>query len=76
MAELNWEGNTKEMYEALVKGTPLPFRKLTKKQLIQQLEERCAANDGKVTKDLIIESVKAITPKPFVGFALKSIKDM
>ena len=75
MAELNWEGNSKKMFEEMVEGAPKPFRAMTEKKLTACLESK-AGDDGDVTEDMLIECVKEITPKPFVAMALKKIEPL
>ncbi len=74
MADLTWEGKTKEMYDKLIANTPAPFRKMSEKNLTAAIEKN--AESGKVTQDVIVDSVKEVTPKPFVKMALKSIDDL
>ena len=33
MAELNWQGNSKEMFDKLIESSPKPFRAMTEKKL-------------------------------------------
>jgi hypothetical protein len=35
-----------------------------------------AGDSGTITEDIVIESVKEVTPKPFVGMALKGIEPL
>ena len=74
MADLTWEGNSKQMFDKLVESSPKPFRAMTEKKLMAAIEAKAA--DGKATEDLVIEAVKEVTPKPFVGMALKSIESL
>ena len=75
MAELNWQDNSKEMFEKLIEGSPKPFRAMTKKKMIDGIEGK-AGDGGEVTEDIVIEVVKEVTPKPFVGMAMKSIETL
>ncbi len=75
MAELNWEGNSKKMFDEMVEGSPKPFRAMTEKKLTACLESK-AGGSGDVTEDMLIECVKEITPKPFVAMALKKIEPL
>ena len=72
MAELNWQDNSKEMFDKLIESSPKPFRAMTEKKMKDGIEKK-AGEGGAVTEDIIIEVVKEVTPKPFVAMALKSI---
>ena len=74
MAELNWQDNSKAMFDKLIEGSPKPFRAMTEKKMTEGLEKKAAG--GPVTEDMIIEVVQEITPKPFVAMALKSIEPL
>ena len=75
MAELNWQDNSKEMFQKLIDGSPKPFRAMTEKKMLEGLAKK-AGDGGNVTEDLVIEVVKEITPKPFVAMAMKSIEPL
>jgi len=75
MAELNWQGKSKEMFQKLIEGSPKPFRAMTEKKMQEGLAKK-AGDGGTVTEDMVIEVVKEITPKPFIGMALKSIEPL
>jgi hypothetical protein len=75
MADLNWEGNSKAMFDKLIEGSPKPFRAMTEKKLTESLTGK-AGDGGAVTEAMIEEAVKEVTPKPFVGMALKSIESL
>lgn len=75
MAELTWQGNSKEMFQKLIEGSPKPFRAMTEKKMKDGIEKK-TGESGTVTEDLVIEVVKEITPKPFVAMALKSIETL
>ena len=75
MADLNWEGNSKAMFDKLIEGSPKPFRAMTEKKLTECLTGK-AGDGGAVTEAMIEEAVKEVTPKPFVGMALKSIESL
>ncbi len=75
MAELNWQGNSKEMFEKLIEGSPKPFRAMTEKKMMEGIEKK-AGEGGAVTEDIVEEVVKEITPKPFVAMALKNIEPL
>jgi len=62
------------MFDKLVESSPKPFRAMTEKKLMEAITARAA--DGAVTEDNVIESVKQVTPKPFIGMALKQIEPM
>jgi len=75
MAELNWQDNSKAMFDKLIEGSPKPFRAMTEKKMLEGLEKK-AGDSGAVTEDLVIEVVQEITPKPFVAMALKSVEPL
>lgn len=72
MADLTYEGNSKAMVDKLIESSPKPFRAMTEKKLLAGLEAK--AGGGAVTEAMVEETVKEITPKPFVGMAMKSIE--
>ena len=75
MVELNWQDNSKEMFQKLIEGSPKPFRAMTEKKMMEGIEKK-AGEGGAVTEDIVIEVVKEITPKPFVGMAMKSVEPL
>jgi len=74
MAELNWEANSKVMFDKMIESSPKPFRAMTEKKLMEAIVEK--AGDGAVTEAVVIECVQAVTPKPFVGMAMKSLEPL
>ena len=75
MAELNWEANSKVMFDKMVESSPKPFRAMTEKKLMEAIVEK--AGDGEtVTEAVVIECVQAVTPKPFVGMAMKTLEPL
>jgi hypothetical protein len=75
MADLNWQGKSKEMFQKLLEGSPKPFRAMTEKKMLEGLGKK-AGDSGTVSEAMVIEVVKEITPKPFVAMALKSIESL
>jgi hypothetical protein len=75
MAELNWQGNSKAMFDKLIESSPKPFRAMTEKKMMEGIEKK-AGEGGAVTEDIVVEVVKEITPKPFVAMALKNIEPL
>jgi len=75
MAELNWQGKSKEMFQKLLEGSPKPFRAMTEKKMLEGQGKK-AGDAGAVTEDMVVEVVKEITPKPFIAMALKSIEPL
>jgi len=75
MADLNWQDNSKEMFQKLIEGSPKPFRAMTEKKMMEGIEKK-VGEGGTVTEDIVIEVVKEITPKPFVSMAMKSIEPL
>ncbi len=74
MADLTWEGNSKQMFDKLVESSPKPFRAMTEKKLMEAITGK--AGDGAVTEDMVIQAVQEVTPKPFIGMAMKSIEPL
>ncbi len=74
MADFTWEGNAEAMFEKSISSTPKPFRKMSEKSMLKALEKN--APDGVVTEDIIIQCVKEVTPKPFQGIAMKTLKPL
>jgi len=74
MADLTWEGNSKKMFDEMIESSPKPFRAMTEKKLTEAIEGK--AGGGAVTEDIVIECVKEVTPKPFVGMALKKLEPL
>jgi hypothetical protein len=75
MAELNWEANSKVMFDKMIESSPKPFRAMTEKKLMEAIAEK-AGDGGTVTEDVVIECVKTVTPKPFVGMAMKTLEPL
>jgi hypothetical protein len=75
MAELNWEANSKVMFDKMIESSPKPFRAMTEKKLMEAVVAK-AGEAGTVTEEMLIECVKAVTPKPFVGMAMKSLEPL
>jgi hypothetical protein len=74
MADLTYEGNSQAMVTKLIESSPKPFRAMTEKKLLAGLEAK--SGGAAVTEDMVVETVKEITPKPFVAMALKGIEDL
>jgi len=75
MAELNWQDNSKAMFDKMIESSPKPFRAMTEKKLMEAIVAK-AGDGGAVTEDILIECVQAVTPKPFVGMAIKQLDPM
>lgn len=63
------------MFEKLMELSPKPFRAIVERNLTDAIAAK-VGDEGVVTEAVLIESVKEVTPKPFVGMALKSIEPM
>ena len=74
MAELTWQENSKAMFDKMIEASPKPFRAMTEKKLMEAIVAK--AGDGMVTEAILIECVQAVTPKPFVGMAMKQLEPM
>jgi len=75
MADLQWAGNSKAMFDKLIESSPKPFRAMTEKKLSEAIKNK-AGDGATVTEDIVIECTKEVTPKPFVGMALKQIEPL
>ncbi len=75
MADLQWDGNSKEMFAKLIESSPKPFRAMTEKKLNEAIANK-AGDGGTVTEEIVIECTKEVTPKPFIGMALKHIEPL
>ena len=75
MAELQWEANSKLMYDKLIESSPKPFRAMTQKKLTEAIVAK-VGDGGMVTEDVVVACTKEVTPKPFVGMALKHIEPL
>ena len=75
MAELNWEGNSKVMFDKMIESSPKPFRAMTEKKLMEAIVEK-AGDAATVSEEMLIECVKTVTPKPFVGMAMKTLEPL
>jgi len=74
MADLNWAENSKVMFDKIIESSPKPFRAMTEKKLMEAIVEK--AGDGAVTEAVVIECVQTVTPKPFVGMAMKTLEPL
>jgi hypothetical protein len=75
MAELTWEGNSKVMFDKMIESSPKPFRAMTEKKLMEAVVAK-AGDAAVVSEALLIECVQAVTPKPFVGMAMKALEPL
>ncbi len=75
MAELTWQDNSKAMFDKMIEASPKPFRAMTEKKLMEAIVTK-AGDGGTVTEAILIECVQAVTPKPFVGMAMKQLEPM
>jgi len=74
MADLTWEGNSKAMFDKMIESSPKPFRAMTEKKLMEAITNKAAG--GAVTEDIVIACVQEVTPKPFVGMAMKQLEPL
>jgi hypothetical protein len=75
MAELTWQDNSKVMFDKMIEASPKPFRAMTEKKLMEAVVAK-AGDGGTVTEDIIVECVQQVTPKPFVGMAMKQLEPL
>lgn len=59
MQNLTWQGNSKAMYEAILKGVPSMFRGNIKRSIVKWVVRN---NISIVTEDLVFQAVKEIAP--------------
>lgn len=71
-AEFQWAGNSREMFDELLKGSPLPMRPMVKKALVKALGEQVGAG-GMVSEQDVETATRSSTPPPFLPAALKRI---
>ena len=45
MAELNWQGKSREMFQKLIEGSPKPFRAMTEKKMLEGLAKDLAQKE-------------------------------
>ena len=75
MADLNWEGNTKEIFEKVASLTPGPFRKKAEEQLLDSIVKQ-VGEGGNVTEEAVVNAMKETAPKPFLAIGLKKIRPL
>ncbi len=75
MDNVQWEGNTQKIFETAISLAPKPFRSITKKSLTEAIEKR-VGKEGTVTEEIIVDCIKEVTPKPFLGMGMKKIKPL
>ena len=75
MADLTWQDNSKAMFDKMIEASPKPFRAMTEKKLMEAIVAK-VGDGGAVTEEALIECVQAVTPKPFVGMAMKQLEPM
>ena len=63
------------MFDKLIESSPKPFRAMTEKKLGEAIAAK-VGDGGTVTEDVVVECTKEVTPKPFVGMALKNIEPL
>lgn len=69
MDDLNWQGNTRAMFDKMVASTPLPLRPMTKRSLMSALSE----HGPDVTEETMYDVVRKVTPAPFVARAIQQL---
>ncbi len=75
MADLVWQDNTEEIYEKCISLAPGPFRKITRKNLTEALGKKVGA-EGIVSEEVLVASIKEVTPKPFLAMGMEKIQPM
>ncbi len=75
MSEFNWEDNTEEIFEKACSTPPAPFRKLTRKSIVKALVKK-VGEGGSVSEACLVESIKEVTPKPYLAMGMKKLKPL
>ena len=75
MAEFAWDGNSKEIFDKMISGSPKPFQEMTRKRATEALTTK-VGDGGTITPEILVEVIKEITPKPFLAMAMKAIEPL
>ena len=59
MADLQWDGNSKEMFDKLIESSPKPFRAMTEKKLSEAIANK-AGDGGTVTEILLSSALRKL----------------
>ncbi len=70
MADFNFQGNAKQLFDSFVKAPPFPLRPMIKKALSGALQRRTGG--GVVQPQDVIQAVHESTPGPFLKGAIKA----
>ena len=73
MADLNWLENSEKVFEEGLKAAPMPFRGISKKNLMKALTQE-VGEGGDVHEADIVKVMKESTPAPFIGQGMAAIK--
>jgi hypothetical protein len=74
VADFNFQGNAKQLFETFVKAPPFPLRPMIKRALTGALSKR-RASDSVQPQD-VIQAVHDSTPGPFLKGAIKAVSGM
>ncbi len=72
---LTWKDNSKAMFEKTVSSSPSFMQSMVEKKLLESITKN-AGQGGIVTEEVVIESVKEVTPGPFVEKSLKDLEPL
>ena len=75
MSEFNFEDNTQEIFDKVISLSPGPFRKIARNNLTKSLLAK-VGEGGTVTEEILMQSVREITPKPFLKMGLKQLEPL
>ena len=75
MAEFKFEENAQAIFEKVISLAPAPFRKISKKNLTKALLAKVGSG-GTVNEEIMMQTVREVTPKPFLKMGLKQIEPM
>ncbi len=73
--KISWQNNSRAMYDKVIAETPVMFRWLIEKKFKEAVIAK-AGSDGVITENMVIASVKEVTPGPFVESTLSKIEPL
>ena len=62
MAELTWEGNSKAMYDTVIKAVPAFVRPIIKSKLLRALKEKSGVS-MEITEAVFMDALRSSTPE-------------
>ncbi len=73
MTEINWTENSQLVFDESLKAAPMPFRGISKKNLLKGLT-KVVGEGGDVREADVVKVIKESSPAPFVAQGLDAIK--